>query len=84
MAYAFISKIITLIIITKINTQIFLYKISINIVLLIFLFIISFNNSIAGAGSKEIEDIQIDKNPLTLNEDNIFKDKKTLEENWVL
>jgi cytochrome c(L) len=57
-------------------TKIFLYKLSINIILLIFLVIISFNNSIAGAGSKEIEDIQIDKNPLTLNEDNIFKGKK--------
>jgi cytochrome c(L) len=57
-------------------TNISLYKIfSFNILLIFFLIIFS-KDSVAGAGSTEIEEIQVNKNPLEINEENIAKGKK--------
>ena len=54
----------------------YLYKIFLINIILVILFIITLNNSMGGAGNKEIEEIQVDKNPLTINDTNIIKGKK--------
>ena len=53
-----------------------LYKIFTFNILLIFFLIIFSKDSMAGAGSTEIEEIQVNKNPLEINEENIAKGKK--------
>ena len=53
-----------------------LYKIFTFNILLIFFLIIFSKDSVAGAGSTEIEEIQVNKNPLEINEENIAKGKK--------
>ena len=57
-------------------TNISLYKIFTFNILLIFFLIIFSKDSMAGAGSTEIEEIQVNKNPLEINEENIAKGKK--------
>jgi len=57
-------------------TNISLYKIFTFNILLIFFLIIFSKDSVAGAGSTEIEEIQVNKNPLEINEENIAKGKK--------
>ncbi|MBT5116759.1 MAG: c-type cytochrome [Gammaproteobacteria bacterium] len=57
-------------------TNISLYKIFTFNILLIFFLIIFSKDSVAGAGSTEIEEIQVNKNPLEINEGNIAKGKK--------
>jgi len=54
----------------------YLYKIFLINIILVILFIITLNNSMGGAGNKEIEEIQADKNPLAINNTNITKGKK--------
>ena len=49
-------------------TNISLYKIFTFNVILIFFLIIFSKDSMAGAGSKEIDEIQINKNPLEIND----------------
>ena len=56
-------------------TNISLYKIFTFNILLIFFLIIFSKDSVAGAGSTEIEEIQVNKNPLEINEGNIAKVK---------
>ena len=53
-----------------------LYKIFTFNILLIFFLIIFSKGLMAGAGSTEIEEIQVNKNPLEINEENIAKGKK--------
>ena len=57
-------------------SNISLYKIFTFNILLIFFLIIFSKDSVAGAGSTEIEEIQVNKNPLEINEENIAKGKK--------
>jgi len=57
-------------------TNISLYKIFTFNVILIFFLIIFSKDLMAGAGSKEIDEIQVNKNPLEINEKNIAKGKK--------
>ena len=57
-------------------TNISLYKIFTFNILLIFFLIIFSKDLMAGAGSTEIEEIQVNKNPLEINEENIAKGKK--------
>ena len=54
----------------------YLYKIFLLNIILATLFIITLNNSMGGAGNKESEEIQVDKNPLAIDNANIIKGKK--------
>jgi cytochrome c(L) len=47
-------------------------------IIIITIFIFSLNNASSGAGSNEVESIEVDNNPLEVNSENILKGKK----NW--
>ena len=54
----------------------YLNKIFLINIILVILFLITLNKSMGGAGNKEIEEMQVDKNPLAINDTNIIKGKK--------